>query len=325
MFDRRKFNLAVCAALASAARPAGAQALYPSRPVTLYVGFAAGSATDVVARAVAEPLSRQLGQPFVVQNLTGAASTIATATVARAAPDGYALSVVSGALAIGPAIYHDLKYDVDRDLSPVGLIGSLPTVLLVRDGLPVRSLADFIAYARSHAGQLNYGSSGIGGSTHLATELLSDAIGVRMAHIPYRGNGPAGAALLAGEIDVLIDTVLLAAQSTKTGLVRALAVTGASRSTVLPAVPTFAEAGLPGFDASIFFGLLGPAGLPGGIVTHLNAELARALQNADVHRQLVDTGGLALTPGSPEQMRGVVRAELAKWQAISRKAGIQAE
>lgn len=324
MLNRRTFNIAACAALALT-RPARAQDPYPSRSVTLYVGFAAGSATDVVARAVAEALSRQLGQPFVMQNVTGAASTIATAAVARATPNGYALSVVSGALSIGPAIYHDLKYDVERDLSPISLIGSLPTVLLVREGLPVRSLADFIAYARAHAGQLNYGSSGIGGSTHLATELLSDAIGARMAHIPYRGNGPAGAALLAGEIDVLIDTVLLAAQSTKTGRVRALAVTGASRSPVLPAVPTFAEAGLPRFDSSIFFGLLGPAGLPDEIVSRLNKELARALQNADVHRQLVDTGGLTLAPGSPEQMRDVVRAELAKWQAVSRKAGIRAE
>ncbi|EER60931.1 conserved hypothetical protein [Acidovorax delafieldii 2AN] len=323
MLNRRQFGLATLAAAATAT--ASAQAPYPSKPITMYVGFAAGSATDVVARVVSNRLAQQLGQPLVIQNVTGAASTISTATIARAAPDGYALTTVSGALAIGPAVYRDLKYDVERDLEPIGLIGSLPTVLLVRDSLPVRSLAEFIQYARQHRGQLNYGSSGVGGSTHLATELLCDAIGVRMAHIPYRGNGPAGAALLAGEIDVLIDTVLLAAQSTKTGRVRALAVTGAERSPALPNVPTFAEAGLSGFDASIFFGLTGPAGMPEPVVTRLNRELAEALRDSDVHRQLVETGGLRLSPGTPRQMRDVVRAELAKWKTISRKAGIQAE
>ncbi|MGC3983707.1 MAG: tripartite tricarboxylate transporter substrate binding protein [Pseudorhodoferax sp.] len=322
--QRRTFGLAALAATGLAGR-AFAQAPYPAKPITMLVGFAAGSATDVVARVVSNSLAQQLGQPVVVQNLTGAASTISTAAVARAAPDGYTLTTVSGALAIGPAIYRDLKYDVARDLEPIGLVGTLPTVLLVREGLPVRTLAEFIVHARREGSKLNYGSSGIGGSTHLGTELLGEAIGARMTHIPYRGNGPAGAALLAGEIDVLLDTVLLAAQSTRTGRVRALAVTGAQRSPALPEVPTFAEAGLPGFDASIFFGLMGPAGLPAAVTARLNAALAAALQAPEVQRQLAETGGLRLTPGTPQQMRALVGAELAKWQTVARQSGIQAE
>jgi tripartite-type tricarboxylate transporter receptor subunit TctC len=327
---RRSFSLAALAtaslplrALAQAPYPASPA--YPAKPITMLVGFAAGSATDVVARVVSNSLSQQLGQPVVVQNLTGAASTIATAAVARAAPDGYTLTTVSGALAIGPAVYHGLKYEVERDLEPIGLVGTLPTVLLVRDGLPVRTLAEFIAYARREGSRLNYGSSGLGGSTHLGTELLGEAIGARLTHIPYRGNGPAGAALLAGEIDVLLDTVLLAAQSTRTGRVRALAVTGAQRSPALPEVPTFAEAGLPGYDASIFFGLMGPAGLPAAVTARLNAALATALQTPELRRQLAETGGLRLTPGTPQQMRALVQAELAKWQTVARQSGIQAE
>lgn len=317
---------AFCAMLiASASCLAPAQNVYPSKPITMYVGFAAGSATDIVARVIGQKLSERLGQPVVVQNLTGAASTLATAAVARAAPDGYTLMTVSGALAIGPAVYPNLKFDVEKDLTPVGLVGSLPTVLLINEALPARSFSEFVEYAKKRPGQLNYGSSGNGGSTHLSAELLSHVVGIKMTHVPYRGNSPAAAALMAGEVQVLMDTVLLASQSVKTNRVRALAVTGKNRSPVLPDVPTFAEAGLPNFDASIFFGIMGPAKLPQDILEKLNKELNEVLKDANVRATLVTGGGLQLSGGTPDQMGKLVHDEVVKWKKVAQQAGIKAE
>lgn len=311
--------------IASAACIAQAQSAYPSKPITMYVGFAAGSATDIVARVVGQKLSERLGQPVVVQSLTGAASTLATAAVARAAPDGYTLMTVSGALAIGPAVYSNLKFDVEKDLTPIGLVGSLPTVLLVNESLGVNSFSAFVEQARKRPGQLNYGSSGNGGSTHLSAELLSHTVGIKMTHVPYRGNAPAASALMAGEVQVLMDTVMLASQSVKTNRVRALAVTGKTRSPVLPDVPTFAEVGLPNFDASIFFGIMGPAKLAPDIVEKLNRELNEVLKDPGVKSTLVSGGGLQLSGGTPEQMGQLVHTEVAKWKRVSQQAGIKAE
>lgn len=310
---------------ASAACLAHAQSAYPAKPITMYVGFAAGSATDIVARVVGQKLSERLGQPVVVQSLTGAASTLATAAVARAAPDGYTLMTVSGALAIGPAVYSNLKFDVEKDLTPIGLVGSLPTVLLVNESLGVNSFSAFVEQARKRPGQLNYGSSGNGGSTHLSAELLSHTLGIKMTHVPYRGNAPAASALMAGEVQVLMDTVMLASQSVKTNRVRALAVTGKTRSPVLPEVPTFAEVGLPNFDASIFFGIMGPAKLAPDIVEKLNRELNEVLKDPGVKSTLVSGGGLQLSGGTPEQMGQLVHTEVAKWKRVSQQAGIKAE
>lgn len=310
---------------ASAACLAHAQSAYPAKPITMYVGFAAGSATDIVARVVGQKLSERLGQPVVVQSLTGAASTLATAAVARASPDGYTLMTVSGALAIGPAVYSNLKFDVEKDLTPIGLVGSLPTVLLVNESLGVNSFSAFVEQARKRPGQLNYGSSGNGGSTHLSAELLSHTLGIKMTHVPYRGNAPAASALMAGEVQVLMDTVMLASQSVKTNRVRALAVTGKTRSPVLPDVPTFAEVGLPNFDASIFFGIMGPAKLAPDIVEKLNRELNEVLKDPGVKSTLVSGGGLQLSGGTPEQMGQLVHTEVAKWKRVSQQAGIKAE
>jgi tripartite-type tricarboxylate transporter receptor subunit TctC len=317
---------ALCAALlAMAAQAVHSQAPYPARPISMYVGFAAGSATDIVARTLGQKLAERLGQPVVIQNVTGAASTLATDAVSRSAPDGYTLMTVSGALTIGPAVYSNLKFDVEKDLTPIGLVGSLPTVLLVTDSLPARTFGEFVDHARKRPGQLNYGSSGNGGSTHMAAELLSQAVGITMTHVPYRGNAPAGTALMAGEVQVLIDTVLLASQSVKSNRVRALAVTGPVRSPVLPGVPTFAEAGLPSFDASIFFGVMGPAKMPREIVDRLNRELNEVLKDPEVRSRLGTQGGLELTGGTPEQMGQLVRDELAKWRRVSQQAGIRVE
>jgi tripartite-type tricarboxylate transporter receptor subunit TctC len=317
---------AFCALLvASASCLAHAQSVYPSKPITMYVGFAVGSATDIVARVIGQKLSERLGQPVIVQSQPGAASTLATAAVARAAPDGYTLMTVSGALTIGPAVYPNLKFDVEKDLTPIGLVGSLPTALLINESLPVRSFSEFVEYVKKRPGELNYGSSGNGGSTHLSAELLSQAIGIKMTHVPYRGNALAATALMSGEVQVLMDTVLLASQSVKTNRVRALAVTGKTRSPVLPDVPTFAEAGVPNFDASIFFGIMGPAKLPQDIVEKLNKELNEVLKDVTVRSTLVTNGGLQLSGGTPEQMGQLVHAEVLKWKKVSQQAGIKVE
>ena len=312
-------------ALVAASCLAQAQTAYPVKPITMYVGFAAGSATDIVARLIGQKLSQRLGQPIIVQNLTGAGSTIATAAVARAAPDGYTLLTVSSALTISPAVYKNLKYDVEKDITPIGLIGSLQLALLVNDALPVRTFSDFVEYAKKHPGQLNYGSSGIGGASNMATELLDNVAGIKMSHVPYRGNGPADAALMSGEVQVLMDTVLLGSQTVASNRVRALAVTGKARSPMFPQVPTFAEAGVPNFDPWLYFAVVGPAKLPKDIVDKLNKELNEVLNDPSVRSTLGTTGGIEVGGSTPDQMARMLHDDEARWKKISQKAGIRAE
>ena len=316
---------AAALSLPGAAGLALAQAGYPSKPITMVCGFAAGSATDIVARVVGQKLGERLGQTVVVQNVTGAASTIAADNVIRSAPDGHTLMTVSSAITIAPAVYDKIKFDVDKDLVAIANIGFLPTVLMVTDSLPVRTLAEFTEYVKKNPGKLNYGSSGTGGSTHMAAALLAQTLGLTMTHVPYRGNGPAGQALMAGEIQVLMDTTVLAAQSVKTSKVRALAVTGNARSPALTDVPTFREAGLANFDASVMFGIMGPKGLPRPIIERINREVAEALRDPGVQNQLVKTGGLHLSPGTPEQFSQLIAEDIAKWKKVAGAMGIRAE
>lgn len=326
MLQRRELLKGLAAlSLPAAGSAAFAQATYPSKPVTMLCGFAAGSATDVVARVVSQKLGDRLGQSVVVQNVTGAAGTIAAENLTRAAPDGHTLLTVSSAITVAPAVYSNLKFDVEKDLVAIANIGFLPTVLMVTDSLPVRTYAEFVEYAKKNPGKMNYGSSGTGGSTHMAAALLSQTLGVNMQHVPYRGNGPAGQALMSGEIQVLMDTTVLAAQSVKTNRVRALAVTGTERSSALPDVPTFREAGLPNFDASVMFGVMGPKGLPRPIVERINREVGELLKDPGVQAQLVKTGGLHLTPGTPEQFAKVIADDIAKWKKLASAMNIRAE
>jgi tripartite-type tricarboxylate transporter receptor subunit TctC len=212
------------AALASSTGTLHAQDKYPNRPIRMYVGFSAGSATDIVARVVAQHLSERLGQPIVVENKTGVGGSLAAEAAARAAPDGYTLLTVSSAIAVNPSVYPKLSFNVEKDLTPIFLIGRLPTVLLVNNKFPARTLAEFLDYARSHPKKINYGSSGVGGSTHLATEYLATLTNTSFTHVPYRGNSQAIAALLGGEVDMVTDTILLAAPNIKAKRVRALAI-----------------------------------------------------------------------------------------------------
>ncbi|MGD9942346.1 MAG: tripartite tricarboxylate transporter substrate binding protein [Burkholderiaceae bacterium] len=310
------------AAVLGAASSASASSDYPNRPLKMYVGFSAGSATDVVARTVAQKLSERLGQPVVVDNRTGAGGTLAAEAAARSAPDGYTLLTVSSAIAISPAVYPNLRFDVEKDLSAVFLIGALPTVLEVNAKMPVKDLREFIAYAKERPGKLNYGSSGNGGSIHLSTELLASLSGIKMAHVPYRGNDQAATAVMAGEVDVLIDTLLLAAQTAKSNRVRPLAITGKARSPLMPDVPTFAEAGLPEYDASIFFGILAPAGVPRDIVARLEREMAEVIKSPEVRARLADSGGITMSGETSEGFGRMLRDEVTKWKRIARDAGV---
>lgn len=324
MLSRRRLTgglaaLGVCGFAAPAVRAAA----YPAKSINMVCGFAAGSATDIVARVVSQQMGERLAVPVIVQNITGAASTISLEHVVRAPADGATLTTISSAATIAPAVYK-LKFDVERDLVAIGAIGSLPTVLMVNENLPVRNFGEFVEYAKKHPHQLNYGSSGTGGSTHMAAALLCQTLGIDMTHVPYRGNAPAGQALMQGDIQVLMDTVLLAAGSTQTKRVRALAVTGPARSPALPDVPTFAELGFPKYEASVLFGILGPKGIPAPLVQQLNQELNASLNDAKVQDQLVTKGGLHLTPGSPEQFARTIASDVAKWQQLAGALGLRA-
>ena len=306
-------------ALAAVAQP------YPSKPIRMFVGFSAGSATDIVARVVSKGLSERIGQPIVIDNKTGAGGSLAGEAVARAAPDGYTLLTVSSAIAVNPAVYAKLPFDVEKDLTPIVNVGTLPLVLLVNRTLPSSSLREFIQYAKTRPGELHYGSSGKGGSIHLATELLSTVAGIKLVHVPYRGNPQAVTALMGGEVQVLVDTVLLAAPNLKSQKVAALAITGTARSPLAAELPTFAEAGLPGYNAGLFFGVMGPANLPREIVDKLNAEINVVLKSAEAESRLGTAGGLQIAGGTSAQFGELMRAELAKWKNIADVSGIKAE
>lgn len=324
MLSRRNFTGGLAALGAGGlAVPLAARAAYPAKTVNMVCGFAAGSATDIVARVVSQKLSERLGAPLIVQNITGAASTIALEQVVRAPADGSTLTTISSAATIAPAVYK-LKFDLERDLVAIGAIGSLPTALMVNEHLPVRDFADFVAYAKKNPHQLNYGSSGTGGSTHMAAALLCQTLGLDMTHVPYRGNGPAEQALMQGDIQVLMDTVLLAARSAQTHKVRALAVTGQARSSALPDVPTFAELGYPRFEASVLFGIMGPRGLPRPVVEQINHELNAVLKDPAVQEQLVKKGGLQLSEGTPEQFAQTIASDVAKWKQLAVATGLHA-
>ena len=297
-------------------------AAYPNKPIKMYVGFSAGSATDIVARVVAKGLGDRLGQAVVVENRTGAGGSLAAEAVARAAPDGYTLLTVSSAIAVNPAVYSKLTFDVERDLAPITNVGTLPLVLMINRSLPVSNVREFVQHAKTRPGQLNYGSSGIGGSIHLATELLGSVAGLKFTHVPYRGNAQAVTALLAGEINMLIDTVLLAAPNLKSDKVLPLAITGSERSPLAPELPTFAEAGLPEYNAGLFFGIMAPAGLPKNLADKLNAEVNEVLKSPEATNRLSASGGLAIVGGSSAKFGELLTAELAKWKRIGRESGI---
>jgi tripartite-type tricarboxylate transporter receptor subunit TctC len=315
---------AVLALLALAAGAAHAQS-YPAKAIRIIVPFPAGGGTDIVARIVGLKLGESLGQTIIVDNRAGAGGTIGTDLAAKSANDGYTLLLGSnGPLAINPTYYQKLPYDPLKDFAPVALVTLMPFVLVVHPALPVRSMRELLALARSRPGQLNYASAGNGSTTHLATELLKRTASVNVVHVPYKGVAPAATDLMSGQVQLMSGDLHTLMPFVKAGKMRALAVTGAARSTLVPGLPTIAESGVPGFEAGGWFGILAPGGTPRDIVARLNAEIVRGLAGADMRERLAALGG-ERAGGGPEQFAVHLRQEIAKWGQLVRSLGLQAE
>jgi len=321
-------TLARLAALALAAALHAGAALaqaYPVKPVRLMVPFPPGGSTDIIARIVAQKLSAQLGQNVVVENRGGAGGTIGTAVVAKAAPDGYSLVVgTTSTHVVAPSVYAKLEYDPVKDFAPVGLMAVTPYLLVVNPSVPAKTVADLVGLMRAQPGRLNYASAGVGSTTHLAMEMLKSGSGTFALHIPYNGNGPAGAAVIAGQVEILFGSLPAVLQHAKSGRVRALAVGTLKRSPSLPEVPTVAESGYAGFDASLWLGIMAPAGTPAPVIARLNKEIVAAVSAPDT-RDLLDKNGAEVLTGTPEEMAAMVRDGVAKYAKIVKAAGLTAQ
>jgi tripartite-type tricarboxylate transporter receptor subunit TctC len=311
-------------ALVWAEAAAQAQAPYPSRPVRFIVPSAAGGGTDIIARALAQKLSESLGQQFVVDNRPGAGQMIGIELAAKSAADGHTILMAASTLAINPIMYKKVPYDPLRDFATVTQAASLANVLVVHPSLPVKSLAELIAYAKQRPGQLNFASAGIGTSPQMSIELLKSMAGIDMVHIPYKGTSPGVLDLLAGQVSVMAPNLLTALPHIKAGKLRALAVTSAKRSEGLPEVPTIAESGLPGYDSTQWYGVLAPAGTAREIVMRLHDEIVRALRTPEVMQRLAADGAEPVG-GSPEEFTAFIKSEIDKWAKVARAAGIRAE
>jgi tripartite-type tricarboxylate transporter receptor subunit TctC len=310
----------LCAAIS-----ATAQTVYPLKPIRLIVAFAPGGATDFLARAVAQQLSQQLAQPVTVDNRPGAGGAIGTELGARAAPDGYTLTAgSSAAFSVTPHLVAKLSYDPIRDFAPVGMYATFPYVLLVHPSVPAQSVKELLALAKARPGKLNFGSAGSGSGNHLAIEQLMSLAGIKMVHVPYKGGVLALTALMAGEIDVVFDPMITTMQQIKSGRIRALAVSTVKRSVLLPHLPTADEAGVKGYEASNWSGILAPAGTPRAVIERLNAAINTGMSRADVRERLIALGAEPLT-GTPEELGELVKRELARTARIVKDAGLRAE
>jgi tripartite-type tricarboxylate transporter receptor subunit TctC len=311
------FTLAACTALACAE--------YPEKPVKIVVPFAPGGTVDFTARVIAQALSEQLGKSFIVENRTGATGTIANAAVAHSAADGYTLMLADTSLAMVPSLFKQLSFDAIKDFAPISLVISTPLVLIVPASLNVASLKDLIAQAKANPGKLNYGSGGIGSSTHLGAEMFRSAAGVDIVHVPYKGAGDAMQAVLGGQVQILVTALPTALSHIKSGKAKALAVTSSGkRAAALPQIPTAAEAGLPAFTVANWFGLVAPAGTPKEIVDKLNAAVVKALANAQVHERFAAQGGDPVG-NSPAEFGKLIRDEIPRWAGVIRSAGVAPE
>jgi tripartite-type tricarboxylate transporter receptor subunit TctC len=316
-------TLAVIALVATTA-PVAAQD-YPSRPITLIVPYSAGGGNDLMARTAAEKMSKALGQQIVIENRGGAGGSIATRQVAKAEPDGYTLGLGgTGTLAIDPTLYPNVGYDPRKDFSAVGLIATSGLVICVHPSLPARSIPELIALAKQEPGKLNYASAGTGSGIHLGTEYFASLAGIKLTHIPYKGSSPALTDLVGGHVAIYFSSLPPAVALVKEGKVRALAVTGARRSPILPDVPTVAEAALPGYEAVLHYGIVAPAGTPRPIIEKLSAALRAAVMSDDLKSRLADDGAEPL-PSSPEEYAADIDREETKWSAIVKMSGAKAE
>ena len=306
--------LALCAAAASAQT-------YPSRPINIIVPYPPGGLIDLVARIIQPRMQAELGQPVTVENRSGAGGNVGAEAVVRAAPDGYTILLGNPSLGISPSLYKKLSYQPLVDLAYVGLYGTVPNVLVVNPALPVKNVKELVEHAKKNPGKLNYGSPGYGTSPQMSMELFKSSTGTFIVHIPFRGAGPANAALLANEVQLSFDNLPPQVEMIKAGRVRALAVTSLKRSAVFPDLPTLDESGLKGYEVTSWFGLVVPAKTPREVILRLNQALTRSTSDPKVREQLIGRGA-TVVQGTPEEFFNFIKAEIEKWTPVVKRVGV---
>jgi tripartite-type tricarboxylate transporter receptor subunit TctC len=323
-FYRREFlRFALTAATIPAAMPfAGAQS-YPSRPVRIVVGFPAGGVGDIMARLIGQALSERLGQPFVIENRSGAAGNLGTEVVVRSPPDGYTLFLINTANAVNSTLYTNLSFNFIRDIAPVAGIVSSPNVLEVHPSFPVKSVDELIAYAKTNPGKINYGSAGIGSLTHMSMELFKMMTGTDLVHVPYRGGAPALTDLIGGQVQAIFDTLPTSVEHIKAGRVRPLAVSSAARSEAIPEVPPLASF-VPGYEANGWYGIGAPKNTPAEVIQLLNTEINAAIKEVKLKTRLGELGGVLLT-GSPADFGKIIAQDTEKWAQVVKFSGAKAD
>jgi tripartite-type tricarboxylate transporter receptor subunit TctC len=316
----------LAAAAVLAPWPAEAQApdAWPIRPIRFILPFPPGGGTDILGRLIAERLTANLGQPVVAENRGGAGGNVGAEAAAKSAPDGYTIVLVAPSLAISPSLYSRLNYDPVKDFAPVSLVATVPNVMITHPSVPAGTLVEFIRLAKTKPGEMNFGSGGSGTSNHLAGELFNIVAGVKLVHVPYKGVNLAMNDVLSGRIQLVVIGIPAAAPHIKAGKLRALALLAPRRSPVLPDVPTVAEAGLPKFEVTTWYGILAPAGTPGPIVARLNAELVKIMHAPDLKERLDAMATDAVT-STPDEFADLIKREIVKWGEVVRDAGLKAD
>jgi tripartite-type tricarboxylate transporter receptor subunit TctC len=319
------FLISALTAGASWAQPAAGDSGWPNKPVRLIVPFPAGSSTDVVARIIGQLLGTRLGQQFVVENRVGASGALGSDAVARAAPDGYTIGIATTSThALAPTLSPSLPYDAIKDFAPVSMIGSAPYVMVIYPGLEARSVQEFVALAKAQPGKLNYGSAGPASMAHLAGVLFANTMGVQITHVPYKSSAQSVTDIVTGRLDMQFSTIAPTQPLIRSGQLRALAVTGLRRSGTIPELPTLAESGLPGYDASLWMGLVVPSATPPDLIQRLNRALMEILGAPEAKATLL-AQGVDTETTTPAEFRDRIRSDKEKWHGIIAKAGIRAE
>ncbi len=297
---------------------------YPNRPVRIIAPFQPGGGTDLLARLIAQKLTESMGVTFIVENRPGAGGVVGADVVAKARPDGYTLITVSASHSINPSIYKKLPFDTLRDFAPITLLAGGPGLLVVHPSMPVKSVKEFIAFAKARPGLISYASAGTGTPPHLGVELFKTMAGINLIHIPYKGNGHAYADLLSGQVPVMMPNVSTGMQYVKSGRLRALAVTSSNRTRIAPELPTIHEAGVPGFELNSWYGTLTTACTPVAIVNRLQTEIAKALQTNDLREKLV-TQGMEPAANTPAEFTALIISEITKWAKVAQQSGLKQE
>lgn len=326
LFNPFQASLVAALVLWIGASPAQSQPSYPSRPVHIVVPFTPGGSTDILARAVGQELSKTWGQSVVIDNVPGAGGSIGAEKVAKSPPDGYTLLMGHiGTLGVNPSLYPKLAYDPIKSFAPVAWVARVPNILVVNSNLPVKTFKEFVAYAKSKPGALNYGTGGNGSAAHLATEYLKLQTGISLVHIPYRGTAPSVSDLLAGQVQLAFTGAPALLAHIQSGKLRALAVSSTARLPSLPDTPTVAQSGLPGtseFEADQWYGIVAPQGTPPALVKQLNEQINKALTQPELKARLAGEGA-ETTPASPERFGQLIRTEIKRWAPVIQRAGIQ--